>query len=119
LAGTQSLAERDASHATDARTLHRQVLGDIRRKAAYDAELQLSRQQENVVLDDELSIAELVQVEDAGVCRAVEGLPGLKLMVQHGADGVLLSHPCRCGDAFITTMDELMDGSFHVIVQCR
>lgn len=77
-----------------------EVLRDVEQRAAYDKELarkaaQLDREQQGVVVSDEVSIESMKREE---------------LEEDDGEQVVVFSHACRCGDAFEVTQEELDDG---------
>ncbi|XP_076934126.1 diphthamide biosynthesis protein 4-like isoform X2 [Bidens hawaiensis] len=74
-----------------------EVLGDVNSRALYDAELKVSRQ------DDDDVVADEVMLED--------------LTVDAGGDVVDLFYQCRCGDRFSLDSLELEDMGFELLLE--
>lgn len=77
-----------------------EALRDGERRAAYDKALAVAaarqaRQQDGVVVSDEVAVSDMQREE---------------LEEQDGEALVVFSHPCRCGGVFEVAEDELADG---------
>ncbi|KAF5817687.1 putative DnaJ domain, Zinc finger, DPH-type, DPH Zinc finger superfamily [Helianthus annuus] len=70
-----------------------EILGNVKSRALYDTELQMSRQDDDAVADE-------IVVDD--------------LMVETGGDVVELFYQCRCGDYFSLDSSELGEMGFEL-----